>query len=195
MPRDLEKLLGPDEGIVLQTRQHWFVILRDVGVLLLVCVVLAVGVWYVGDAGWLENRVGNWITIALWVALAVAAVVMAWRGLAWSLSRFYITTNKVVYVHGVLNKSVTSTPMVKIDEVTLQRPLLGRILGFGRLDVENASGGHEPLAGLEYLPRPAEVYRVLTERSRHQRMIEGGADRDADGDGLADGAADPPDPR
>ncbi|MCW2956535.1 MAG: hypothetical protein JWO69_1404 [Thermoleophilia bacterium] len=189
MPRELEQLLGPDEGIVLQTRQHWFVIFRDIGVLVLGLALIAVAIWYVGEAGWLDNRVGGWVEVALWIGFAAALAIVLWRVLSWFLSTFYLTTSKVVYVHGVLNRAVTSTPMVKVDEVTLNRPLLGRMLGFGRLDVENASGGHEPLAGLEYLPRPAEIYRVLTERSRHQRMIEGGAHRDDDRDGIADPAA------
>ena len=111
---------------------------------------------------------------------------------------FDLTTSKVVYVSGVLNRKVVSTPFVKIDEVTLVRPLLGRVLGFGRLDVENASGGSEPLAGLEYLPKPAEIYQAVTERARHQRMLEGGGRHDADNDGYVDDPAtraDSPAPR
>ncbi|MCW2959966.1 MAG: hypothetical protein JWM90_353 [Thermoleophilia bacterium] len=192
MSRELEELLGPDEGIVLKTRQHWFVVVRDIGVLALVLILAAVAIWYVGEAGWLDNRVGDWTAIALWIVVGGILLVILWRVLAWVRAHFYITTSKVVYVHGILSREITSTPMTKIDEVTLHRPLLGRILGFGRLDVENASGGHEPLAGLEFLPRPAEMYRVLTERSRHQRMIEGGAHRDDDSDGLIDPLASKP---
>lgn len=186
MSRDLSDLLAPDEGIVLETRQHWFVVFRNVGVILLGMLVLAGAIWYVGEAGWLDNRVGDWIEIGLWVGFAVLAAITLWRILGWVTERFYVTTSKVVYVYGVLNRNVTSTPLVKIDEMTLRRPLLGRMLGFGRLDVENASGGHEPLAGLEYLPRPVRLYQLISERSRSQRMVEGGAHRDDDGDGIVD---------
>lgn len=192
MPRDLSELLSADEGVVLETRQHWFVVLRSIGVLLLLLALTAVAIWYVGEAGWLENRVGDWIEIALWILATALVAVAAWRVLQWVTERIYVTTSKVVYAHGVLNRNVVSTPLVKIDEMTLRRPLLGRMLGFGRLDVDNASGGTEPLAGLEYLPRPVRLYQMIGERSRHQRMVEGGAHRDDDGDGLVDPHADAP---
>ncbi|MCW2927102.1 MAG: hypothetical protein JWM86_1070 [Thermoleophilia bacterium] len=194
MGRDLKDLLGPDEGVVLETRQHWFVVLRSIGVLVLGLIVLAVAIWYVGEAGWLENRPGDYLTIALWIAFALVLAVVLWRVLAWVTERFYVTTSKIVYARGILNRDVVSTPLVKIDEMTLRRPLLGRMLGFGRLDVENAAGGTEPLAGLEYLPRPTRLYQLISERSRSQRMVEGGAHRDDDNDGLVDPPAPTPAP-
>ena len=186
MARDLQELLSSDESVVLETRQHWFVVVRNVAVRLLVLLLVAVAIWYVGEAGWLDNDAGTWIGYAGWVAFAAIAATVLWTILAWLTERFYVTTNKIVYAHGILNRNVTTTPLVKIDEMTLRRPLLGRMLGFGRLDVENAAGGTEPLAGLEYLPRPVKLYSMISERSRNQRMVEGGAHRDDDADGLVD---------
>src|SRR5690606_5075497 len=119
------------------------------------------------------------------ITVAAIALSIGWRVLAWFTERFYLTTSKVVYARGVLNRDVTAIPLVKIDEVTLRRPLIGRILGFGRLEVDNAAHGPEPLAGLEYLPKPATIYQMVTERARQQRMVEGGH-RDADNDGMVD---------
>lgn len=186
MARDMTELLDADEGVVLETRQHWFVLVRALGVLVLAMALTGVAVWYADRATWLDNSAGEWAVVGLWVLLAGLALVALWRLLGWVTERFYVTTSKVVYVHGVLNRSVTSTPLVKIDEVTLRRPFVGRLFGFGRLDVGNAAGGTEPLAGLEYLPRPARLYQLIGERSRAQRMVEGGAHRDEDGDGLVD---------
>ena len=42
MGRDLGDLLGADEGIVLETRQHWFVVVRQIVVRLLILIVIAV---------------------------------------------------------------------------------------------------------------------------------------------------------
>lgn len=188
MARDLDDLLGANEGVVLETRQHWFVVVRNIVVRLLVLALLAVLIWYVGEAGWLDNTAGDWIAIGVWIALAAIAATVLWTILGWVTERFYVTTSRIVYAHGILNRNVTTTPLVKIDEMTLRRPLLGRMLGFGRLDVENAAGGTEPLAGLEYLPRPVKLYQLIGERSRSQRMVEGGAHRDDDNDGLVDPA-------
>lgn len=186
MPRDLDELLGADENVVLETRQHWYVVVHDVAVRTLVLVLVAVGIWYVGDAGWLDNTAGDWVGYALWIGFLGLAAWIAWAVFGWITERFYVTTSRVVYAHGILNRNVTTTPLVKIDEMTLRRPFIGRVLGFGRLDVENASGGAVPLAGLEYLPHPTKLYQVIGDRARNQRMIEGGAHRDDDGDGFVD---------
>ncbi len=192
MGRDLGELLGSDEGIVLETRQHWFVVVRQIVVRLLVLVLIGVAIWYIGEAGWLDNTAGDYVGYAAWIGFAAVATTVGWTILAWITERFYVTTSKIVYAHGILNRNVTSTPLVKIDEMTLRRPLLGRMLGFGRLDVENASGGTEPLAGLEYLPKPTKLYQIISERSRSQRMVEGGGRHDRDNDGLVDDDAPPP---
>lgn len=186
MSRDLNDLLASDESVVFQTRQHWFVVVRNIAVRLLALALVAVFIWYVGDAGWLDNSAGDYAGYAGWIVFAAIALTVAWTIVGWLTERFYVTTSKIVYAYGILNRNVTSTPLVKIDEMTLRRPLLGRMLGFGRLDVENAAGGQEPLAGLEYLPKPVKLYQLISERSRNQRMVEGGAHRDEDNDGLVD---------
>ena len=62
------------------------------------------------------------------------------------------------------------------------------MLGFGRLEVADEASGHgkRPLAGLEYLPKPEALYQQITERARHQRMLEGSNREDSDGDGYVD---------
>ena len=186
MSRDLSDLLGSDEAVVIETRQHWFLVVRQIAVRLLILAMIGVGIWYVGEAGWLDNQVGDWISYAAWAGFAAVFATIAWTVLGWLTERFYITTSKVIYARGILNRNVISTPLVKIDEVTLKRPLLGRMLGYGILEVDNASGGKEPLAGLEYLPKPVQLYQMISERGRHQRMVEGGAHRDDDNDGFVD---------
>lgn len=188
MSKDLENLLGSGENIVLQTRQHWFVLVRTAWMYALAILPLALLVWLVGKPDWLDNDAGTYISYALFAVIAVLVLLVAWRVLEWATERFYLTTTKVVYASGVFNRNVVSTPYVKIDEVTLIRPFVGRMLGFGRLEVDNAGRGKEPLAGLEYLPKPAELYQAVTERARHQRMLEGGGRDDLDNDGYVDSA-------
>jgi membrane protein YdbS with pleckstrin-like domain len=186
MPNDLGDLLGSGESVVYETRQHWFVVVRQAAVRLLLLTLIAVAIWYFGAAGWLDNRAGDWLGYAAWVGFIAVAATITWTVLGWVTERFYVTTSRVVYAHGILNRNVTTTPLVKIDDMTLRRPLHGRMLGFGRLDVETASGALAPLAGLEYLPHPVRLYQMIGDRARNQRMIEGGAHRDEDDDGFVD---------
>ncbi len=186
MSRELDELLAAGEEVVLQTRQHWFVVVRQVIVRLLVLLLIGVLIWYVGDAGWLDNSFGDWVGYVAWIGFAAVLATIGWTVAGWLTERFYVTTQRVVYARGILNRDVMTTPLVKIEEMTLQRPLMGRILGYGQLVVDNSAGGKEPLAGLQYLPRPTGLYQMIGERARHQRMHEGGAHVDRDNDGFVD---------
>lgn len=187
MSKLLTELLGPDEHVVLQTRQHWWVLFVDAALQMLGMLVVGAALIFATRSSWFDNhRAGGWVINALWVVIGLLALVLIWKVLTWLVQKFTITTTKVVYQHGLIQRDVISVPLVKLDEVTLVQPILGRVLRFGRLDVENASGGKAPLAGLEYLPRPTTIYREITERARQQRLLEGGGYQDADGDGRVD---------
>lgn len=186
MSRDLDELLSADESVVFETRQHWYVVLHHTFVRLLLLLLLGGGIWLIRQPSWLDNAAGKWLGYAVWLVIAGVCATLAWTILGWVTERFYVTTSRVAYARGILNRDMLAIPLVKVEEMTLRRPFLGRILGFGRLDVDNSAGGVAPLAGLEYLPRPAYLYQLIGERARNQRMIEGGAHRDDDSDGYVD---------
>lgn len=175
MDDQLRAYLGPDEKIELDTRQHVFVIVDDMIKALALLIVLGAIIWGITKAGFLDNSVGDWITYLVFAGIAIVVLRLVWTVIGWRHERLLVTSSKVVHISGVLNREVTGTPLVKIDEVVLTQPFFGRMVGYGRLDVENAAGGKEPLHGLKFIPRPAAVYQELTSRARSQRMLEGGA--------------------
>jgi len=81
----------------------------------------------------------------------------------------------VLFVHGILNKQVETTPLVKIDDMTVEQPLFGRMFKYGKLLVDDAGGGKKALYDLHYLVDPAQAYRLITETARQNRAYEGGA--------------------
>jgi uncharacterized membrane protein YdbT with pleckstrin-like domain len=188
MADDLAHLLGPDDHVVLRTRQHWFVLVRRIGVFVLALILALIVYELAQQPDWLDNGFGDWVGYALLLLALVFLVMSFWRIIGWWKETLYVTTTKVAHASGVFNRNIVSTPLVKIDEVLLVRPLLGRMLGFGRLEVADEASGHgkRPLAGLEYLPKAEALYQQITERARHQRMLEGSNREDTDGDGYVD---------
>ena len=84
MSRDLNDLLASDESVVYQTRQHWFVVVRNIAVRLLVLAVVAVLLGYVTSADWLDNTAGEWIGYAVWAVIALShicpiQIVLGWK--------------------------------------------------------------------------------------------------------------------
>lgn len=176
VPRFMRGFIGQDEHIALQTRQHVFEI-ADEMIKLLAAVIVLTAAWIgIEKADWLDNQAG---TVAFWAVrglFVVVALRWLWRILQWQRARLVVTNEKVLHIHGVLNRHVDSTPLVKVDEMKVEQPILGRIFGFGRLLVDDNAGGDMLLHGLRYIPHPAAVYRLITDSARRERAFEGGAD-------------------
>lgn len=132
----VDGLLATDERIVRRERQHWLwpVLEALKGVLL-----LGVAVIVFGLALWLGGTLGQ---ILGWLALAIFVVGFFWLGWAvvrWQNQEYVITSRRVIQAGGVLNKEASDSSLDKINDAQITVPLVGRILGFGDLDVMTAS--------------------------------------------------------
>ena len=80
---------------------------------------------------------------------------MAWGGvmaLQRNIDRFVVTSDKVFRVHGLLNRREASMPLQRILDITVYKPLHGRILGFGHFTFESAAQ-EQGLREIRYVPR------------------------------------------
>ena len=185
----LDRYLGPGERVVLETRQHPFVLIAAFLDAMLLVVPLMLVAWGVLGIGFLRNRVGDAIFDIAFLAALLVIGRFAWRVVQWEVARLFVTTEKVVHLHGVLNRKIASTPLVKVAELTVSQPFAGRIFGYGSLVVEGPGGSHQAMHGLSYIPNPLALYRTINEIARRERAYEGGADvndGDTDGNGWSD---------
>jgi hypothetical protein len=58
--------------------------------------------------------------------------------------------------------TVAMMPVSKITDMTYERTLFGRMLGYGTLILESA-GQIQALNRIEFLPRPEEVFDAISE--------------------------------
>ena len=151
----IAKHLLRDEGevIVDEVRHHWVAYVRPVleGVLGLGLLALSAVVWL--DVAWLPLVLGL-------LVLGHAA----WLGLREHRDRFVVTNMRVFRVHGVLSQSLATMPLSRILDITVRRPLHGRILGFGHFCFESAAQ-EQGVRDVRYVARPYErdlaIQRVL----------------------------------
>ncbi len=85
-------------------------------------------------------------------------------------ARFIITENRVVFVTGWLNKRYGMMPLLKITDLTIEEPVLGRIFGYGTLVAESA-GQDQAFHRVPYLPEPHDAWRIIS-----NLLYEQGAD-------------------
>jgi uncharacterized membrane protein YdbT with pleckstrin-like domain len=67
---------------------------------------------------------------------------LAWMGLVWWgwLSQDYIVTNRrVLKVEGILTKRSADSSLEKINDAVLEQSVLGRMLGYGDLEILTAA--------------------------------------------------------
>jgi Bacterial PH domain len=77
-----------------------------------------------------------------WIPLVAGLALLGWggwRALAANLDRFVITNMRVFRVKGVLARSLATMPLVRILDITVVKPMTGRVLGYGHSTFESAA--------------------------------------------------------
>jgi hypothetical protein len=86
---------------------------------------------------------------------AVVEALAGWLALREHRDRFVITNMRVFRVHGVLSQSLATMPLTRILDITVRRPLHGRMLGFGHFCFESAAQ-EQGIRDVRYVGRPYE---------------------------------------
>ena len=133
-----------DEVVVDEVTHHWVAYL-PAAAYGLVGLVLVLWLPVVdADLGW----------AVFLVALALLSVA-GYKGLDVHLDRFVITNMRVFRIHGVLAQSLATMPLTRILDITVQKPLIGRLLGYGHFVFESAAQA-QGLRDITFVGRPDE---------------------------------------
>jgi uncharacterized membrane protein YdbT with pleckstrin-like domain len=153
-PREIDEYLLPTERRVIRVRQHWAVMLKDLILTGLFLVVVVVVERLLPDNVIIDN-------LTFYLAL-VAVLRFTVLTILWWIERIVITDKRVMLAQGILVHKVGMMPLGKVTDLTFQRSMGGRLLGYGSLVVESA-GQIQALNRIDYMPRPEEVYEALSE--------------------------------
>ena len=121
-------LLSEQEYIVLQVHKHW---MASIGAWARLVVALPVLV-----TSWAFESALFWVLFTLSAAVVVQAlyaIVDEYR------DRFVITNQRVFRVHGTFDVQRASVPLGRILDITVKKPLVGRIFNYGHFVFESAA--------------------------------------------------------
>ena len=124
------KLLNEGEDIVLDLHPHWVYFLKSG---LLFVAALVVGVWLLS---W--NDAPDWAGIPSGVLILVALAWVGWTYVKWVTTNFVITTDRLIYRHGVLSKHGIEIPLERVNTVFFSQSIVERMVGSGDLVIESA---------------------------------------------------------
>ncbi|MDR3498328.1 MAG: PH domain-containing protein [Parvibaculum sp.] len=153
----LKKVLSHDEKVELIVRQHMLVLFGRILLPLLLLVVV-----FVGATGaklvWSPDRPEANYAFAL-VLLPLIPIV--WRYIVWR-NHFYVMTNRrVIQVTGVFSKEVSDSLLEKLNDVKTDQTFLGRIFGYGDIEIMTAS--ETGVNNFRHISKPLEFKRAMLE--------------------------------
>ncbi len=95
------------------------------------------------------------VSIGWLLMLVMAGLVShaAWSALSDHMDRFVITNMRVFRIRGVLTRRIATMPISRILDITVEQPLLGRILGYGHFVFESAAQ-EQGLRDIRYVGDP-----------------------------------------
>jgi membrane protein YdbS with pleckstrin-like domain len=123
-------LRDEDEVVVDEVRRHWVVYALPVAELAVAFVLMCVGTFVIEPAD-----PGGWLVL---VGL-VLALHAAWVTVRERRECFVVTNMRVFRLHGVLATHRATMPLSRILDITVDKPVMGRILGYGHLTFESAA--------------------------------------------------------
>ena len=127
----IDSLMGRNEKIVFIDRQHWLVLAWA----LLVDVLVAV--FIVAAAVILAGLNDKLVFLIVLVVFPVVHFVV--RYLYWYNEQYLVTNRRVIRIRGVINKHVSDSSLEKVNDVVLEQSIVGRILGYGTVQIITGS--------------------------------------------------------
>jgi uncharacterized membrane protein YdbT with pleckstrin-like domain len=116
--------LKKDEKLLIVIRQHWIKLALPIFAWLLLTIIL---LW------WLTNY-----SIAL-VIILLTCIYPMMEYINWKYNLWAVTTTRVVDESGFFTRYSKESPLDKINNVEYNQPILGRILGYGNVDIQTAA--------------------------------------------------------
>ena len=160
------RLLNTGEQLALDLRPHWW-FFAGPAVLLVAAFVGFVVAWSAGAPD---------LLVLLLAGVTVAALVwFAGRYLRWMTTNFVVTSDRLIYRHGVVAKRGIEIPLERVNTVFFNQSIWERLIGAGDLVIE--SGGERGSQAFTDIPRPSEVQNEI------YRQIEDNVSRTYGGGG------------
>ena len=149
-----DSLLADGEHIELRTRQHPLAIFVSTRYLWLFTVG-AVLFFLLGRV--IANIPAlDWVSL---ICLLLALIWVAWRYLRWTRQEYVVTNRRVIKAEGIISKQSGDSSLEKINDAVLRESLLGRVLGFGDLEILTAA--ESSVDTFEMLRRPKDFKKAM----------------------------------
>ncbi|WP_193080145.1 PH domain-containing protein [Brevibacterium aurantiacum] len=173
-PRVEDHLIAEEGEIVVdEVRRHFLAFVSPTLIILLGLAVAALSFTVPIDFASIPLGIG-----------AAIALFGVYRALFVHMDRFVITNMRVFRIHGIFTQHKATMPMARILDISVHKPLMGRIFRYGHFVFESAAQD-QGLRDIRYVGRPDErdlTIQTVIQRSGLRSAITSLNTRDEDDD-------------
>ncbi len=152
---EIQRLLQDDEELLYLARKHPSVLYRDVFVFVMAALLGAIAgfAFDPGAGNDIVDRVAG-------IVVAAFALRTGLRVARWGAERVALTPRRLIVTSGLVRRRVTTVPLKRMRDVTLERSFWGRLQRYG--DVICEVGEHGVIE-IRHVARVRAFYRDLTD--------------------------------
>jgi uncharacterized membrane protein YdbT with pleckstrin-like domain len=172
-----QRLLNGHEDVAVDLHPHWWYYSKPV-IALVAGIVAGILTLAATEAGTNQRTVAAGVSLVL---LAGSAMWLVVRYLKWVMTRFVITTDRLIFRTGLIAKRGVEIPLDRVNTVHFSQGIVERMLRTGDLIVE--SGGEDAQQCFTAMRRPAQVQRMIhaqIEENRRRGFALAGSTNGAD---------------
>ncbi len=147
--------LKKDEKQLLITRQHWIKLVLPFFAWILLTVVL---LWWLGS------------TLTVWIIIAVTALYPLLEYINWRHNLWCVTSLRVIDETGFITRYSKESPLDKINNVEYDQSIMGRIFGYGNVDIQTAAEMGETKYDL--IHHPKQLKDTITQAQEEYKKLQ-----------------------
>lgn len=161
-----KKLLNPDETVALDLHPHWWFFAGPAAALL-ASIIAAIAI-QVG----LEGDTQKYLRYAALAAIVLTAIWTVLRYMKWVTTNFVITSDRIIFRHGVVGKMGIEIPLERVNNVNFGQTAFERMIGAGDLLIE--SGGEDGQQRFTDVRKPQQVQNLVHSQVEAKSRQRGG---------------------
>jgi uncharacterized membrane protein YdbT with pleckstrin-like domain len=177
-------LLATGERVLLVRQRHWLTFV-EAGRWFVLAVGAAIVVLLVDQSVPNDGVAGSLSTVLdwlFWIFVTIGVLGVVWYFLEWRAERYLVTTRRVIEAGGVVNRYTRDTSLQAITDMVVGHPWLGRVVGYGEIDLLTAS--EAGTNKIRFLP-DADGFKKALLDARHELELEIGGGKAVQQDAVA----------
>jgi uncharacterized membrane protein YdbT with pleckstrin-like domain len=143
----------PGENIIFKVNPHWLYVVVPITAMIVISSIYLYLIFLFLPG---NIPIFKWLPL-LFITASLFLIIVIF--LNWFCIRYYLTNIRLIAEKGIIGKRIMSIRLSKVQDVTCEFGVLGRIFGFGDVTIESA-GTYGKLT-FSFIPAPVKIKQAI----------------------------------